>query len=574
MANFFDQIRNLMARKIVRNKVPTGINYSQSAAGNFASQVFGTRLASSIYEHNLQNSVDRISRIRDYDLMDTTPIVSNALNVYSYDATSLNEKGEVLSIITDDERIEDALTELYYERINVDFNLHNRVRKLCKYGDAFDLINIEPKKGVTGLIALPTAEIEREEAFDGNPSSVRFKWTSQVGAAYEEFQVLHYRLLNDDNFYPYGRSILEAGRIAWKKLQMLEDAMLIYRISRAAEKRVFQIEVGNLPPEQIANYIEQQRARVKTDQLVNPQTGEIDLRFKSNTLTDDYWFAKRGDMMSTIDTLPGGQNLNDIEDVQYIQQQLISSLGVPKAFLQFEDDLEGKSSASKVDMRFARSVQGIQKVIISELNKLGILHLYALGFKEEDLFNFELKMHNPSAIMELGKLEILTQKFEAYDKAVNQYKAFSVEKAKKEILEMTDDEIIEERKKLEDDAKFTGTLQQLAQPQPEGAGEMAGAINPEGQSAENNTEDSSDDNDHLSKMLDDMEAEESVNGKENTIKQQDKGEFAPISDVDLANDKINDNTIPGKSTLSETIFDGEINNIRNFFYKRLKQKNK
>jgi hypothetical protein len=568
MANFFDQIRNLMSRKIVRNKVPTGVNYAQTAAGNFASQVFGTKLASSIYEHNLQNSVDRIGRIRDYDLMDTTPIVSNALNVYSYDATSTNEKGEVLSIITDDERIEDALTELYYERINVDFNLQNRVRKLCKYGDAFDLINIEPKKGITGLISLPTSEIEREEAYDGNPSSVRFKWISQVGASYEEFQVIHYRLLNDDNFYPYGRSVLEAGRIAWKKLQMLEDAMLIYRVARAAEKRVFQIEVGNLPPEQIGNYIEQQRARVKTDSLINPQTGEIDLRFKTNTLTDDFWFAKRGDMMSTIDTLPGGQNLNDIEDVQYVQQQLISSLGVPKAFLQFEDDLEGKSSASKVDMRFARSIMGIQKVIISELNKLGILHLYALGFKEEDLFNFELKMHNPSAVMELGKLEIMTQKFETYDKAVNQFKAYSVEKAKKEILEMTDDDIIEERKKLENDAKFTGLLTQLATPQPEGGMPgMGGEAAPEGGEQPNPEED----NDHLSKMLDDMEAEENTgNSSSQTIKQQDRGEFSPEKSTDLANDKINDNIVRNKAIINEAFFNNNKNEIRNFFKKNFK----
>jgi intein/homing endonuclease len=1299
MANFWDRLNNLVRRKITRRRVPTSVPYGQTGPGFYSSQVFGSKLATSIYEHNLQSTADRLARIRDYDAMDTTPIVSTALNVYclrrgtkipllngsvvkieellklsneeldgvyvysydignrkitsgkllnamqtgknveiwkltlddntivettpehkfmlrdgsykmlkdlkendflmpfytklskkedvkhnnhkvkkiefscyddvydltvekysnfaivtddkrngifvhnSDDASSYGEDGQVLTISCNNQKMLEDLEYLFYDILNVDFNIYHQIRTLCKYGDKFELLSIEKGKGVTGTIALPTAEIEREEAYDGDPTSVRFRWVAQIGAAYNEFQVAHFRLMGDDNFLPYGRclkwdsyietptgfkmikdikigdevysfdtktekkiittvkntvcsgkkqiykiksknnelelskehnimiwdeienkfnykniydlkigdkivinkqtitdneikqckkydksnrltdeyiltpiisiektddfedvydiyideqnhnffangivvhnSVLESGRGIWKKLQLLEDAMLIYRISRAAEKRVFQIEVGNIPFDQIENYIEQQRSKIKTETIINPSTGEIDLRYRVSALTDDYWLAKRGDMMSTIETLPGGclalntkialldgrnlelqeiikeyeqgkqnwvyscnpktgepcvapiswagitkrntqvlkltldnnselivtpehkmlkrsgefisaeklkvgdslmpfvrkinsdntwldgyeklydnnsnkwvfthrlvkeqfknnlikefvfeskyqnaiknvihhkdfnkrnnnpsnlvmmnnfdhlklhqeycrnpfrrkaissslkyfwknqpdeyktekknqlvnglqnkfkqnpefkkkwyekagktqsftkknnkevndkiiennklmwrndeyknkminnnstrwnnpefrkntskkfseikkykydsvihkyivdaykngnddgdklakwmneseefknkfyelnpiakhytkefkrglvrkiicdlgydgfrdfkekvpmfnhkvikiewleekidvgtitvdgdeiytnnhtfalsdalngcaiyvknSNLNDIEDVEYVKQQLITSLGVPKAFLQFEDDLEGKSSASKVDMRFARTIQRIQKIMISEFTKIAILHLFAKEkYDENEIFNFELKMHNPSAIMELGKLEIMEKRFDIYNKAVNDSKAISMTKAKKEILNMTDEELKDEQKQLEVDAKFSAKVQKLADPTQQESGEQ-----PTGGSS---TESSGgEEQDKLSDMLDSLEAD-SLGGEANpSIKQSDKGELKTGSDYDLAGDSLNGSIQPNpdKDVLFENIF--------------------
>lgn len=306
--NFFKKLKNLVSKQRFRRRVPDNKSFNQTGQGKFQGHIFGgaNRMAMSIYEQNLQANTDRVGRLRDYDLMDATPIVSTALNVHADDACSYNEEGGILLIDSDNEVIKDELEFFFNDIVNIEFNIYHWIRNLCKYGDTFLLMAIEPMKGIQGIISLPTTEIEREEAFDGDPNSIRFRWLNQIGEYYEDYQVAHMRLVGDDNYLPYGRSILESGRRSWKQVQLLEDAMLTYRVARAAEKRVFHIEVGNLPPEDIAAYLKEQRERIKTESLVDPATGEIDLRFRSTAITDDFWFAKRGDMMSTVETLPGG----------------------------------------------------------------------------------------------------------------------------------------------------------------------------------------------------------------------------------------------------------------------------
>lgn len=521
--NFFAKLKRLVSRQRFRRKVPDNTPFAQTGQGQYVGHMLGTnRIAASLYEHNLQANADRIGRLRDYELMDSTPIVSTALNVYADDACSYNEDGQILTINSDNEKIKDELEFFFKEIVNIDFNIYHWIRTLCKTGDEFLLLAVEPEKGIQGIISLPTAEIEREEAYDGDPNSIRFRWLNQTGEYYEDYQIAHFRLIGDDHYLPYGRSILESGRRAWKQMQLLEDAMLIYRISRAAEKRVFKIETANLPPDQVGAFLKEQRDRVKTESLVNPMTGEIDLRYRSTAITDDFWFAKRGDMGSTVETLPGGQRINDQDDLLFIQQQLITSLGCPKIYLQFDEDLGNRSAASKEDIRFARTIQRIQKIVISELSKIAIIHLFALKkYDEKDITNFELKLYNPSTIMELGKLELMEKRLDIYEKAVNQSRAFSVYKGKTEILHMSDSEILEEDEKIVEDRKKEAKLKLIEEPSEFSMGQN--------QDQDQNIKDEKDDDGIIEKELDDnIEAaknDEPNIGRNNSIKQSTPSEF-------------------------------------------------
>lgn len=524
--DFWKNLNRLLQKKGFTNRVPTGRPFSQTGPGLYSSVLGRSPIALSIYEQNLEANVNRITRLRDYDQMDTTPMVSAALNIYADDSASYNEDGTILKITSSNERISRELERLFFEKLNIEFNAYHWVRTLCKYGDKFELLAIEPKKGIQGSISLPTAEIEREEAYDGDPNSVRFRWVQQVGEGYQDYQVAHFRLMGDDNYLPYGRSILESGRRAWKQLQLLEDAMLIYRVSRASEKRAWYIETGNLPPADVPNYLEQQRSKIKTEEIVNPQTGEIDLRYRSSSITEDFWLAKRGDVGSRVEVLQGGNRLNDIEDVEYIKQQLITSLGVPKMYLQFNEELSSKSSASKEDIRFARSVQRVQKIMISEFTKMAMIHLYSLQkYDMKDLLDFELSLYNPSTIMELGKLELVEKRLEIFEKAV-ETNAYSYNKAKSEILHFSDNDIKVDKQKILDGKKFIGKLQKIVS----GEDEQQDLTQVQDAAIDTGFEDSTAD-EASDEVKDEFSSPDSLE-QNNTIKQGDKKEFS-IDDSEL-----------------------------------------
>lgn len=283
----------------------------------------------------------------------------------------------------------------------------------CKYGDNILFIDANETNGVLNLYPIPINEIEREEGFDKNdPLAVRFRWLTQGNKIIENWQVLHFRLLGNDNFLPYGSSIIEAARRIWRQLILIEDAMLVYRIVRSPERRVFKVEVGNIPPGEVEQYMEQTKNRLRRNQIVDPNTGRVDLRYNPLSVDEDYFIPVRGEKSSDISTLAGGQFTGDIEDVQYIQSKLFAALKVPKAYLGYEAELGSKATLAQQDVRFARTIGRIQKIVVSELNKLAIIHLYLLGYEGEDLANFSIELACPSTIAEQQKLELWRTRFE------------------------------------------------------------------------------------------------------------------------------------------------------------------
>jgi hypothetical protein len=432
--------------------VPQRIASRTAGPGEFVGTPIGTAAAylhqsTSAYANHMAHygSYSRLSRYTDYAEMETMAEVASALDIYSHEVCAKGEYGEILRIDSNDPEIKDALTTLFYQTLNIEFNLAPWVRSLCKYGDYMLLVDHHPDFGVVNVYPMPVNEVEREEGFDmENPTRYRYRWTSRNNKVMEPWQVIHFRLLGNDTYLPYGMSILEAGRRAYRQLRLMEDAVMVYRIARSPERRVFYIDVGNIAPNDVPSAMEKAKNGLKRNQVVDSTTGQVDLRYNALSTDEDYFIPVRGtDQGTKIDTLPGGQFTGDIDDLQYIQNKLFAALKIPKSYLGYEGDISGKSTLAQEDVRFARTVQHIQRVVIAELEKIAMLHLYSMGYRDEEITNFELSMANPSTINEIQRLELWRTKFEVASLATGQEGVLDKGFIYRHILGLSDQEIEE-----------------------------------------------------------------------------------------------------------------------------------
>jgi hypothetical protein len=375
------------------------------------------RLRSSTYNlHNRDLSMayqsSRLELFRDYDVMDMDPIIASALDIYSDECLVPSEFGNVLTIRSKNENIKRILHNLFYDIMNVEFNMWSWTRNMCKYGDFFLRMEISPEYGVYLVHPISPYEITRIEGSDPkNINYVKYQHDGVGGGMeYENFEIAHFRLLSDSNFLPYGKSMVEPARRVWKQLSLMEDAMLIHRIMRAPEKRIFSIDVGNIPPADIDTAMQKIISQVRKVPYIDEKTGDYNLRFNLNNMIEDFYLPVRGsDSGTKIDTLPG-MEFTGIDDLEYIRNKMMAALKIPKAFLGYEEGLSGKATLAAEDVRFARTIGRIQRILISELTKIAIVHLYVQGYQDASLVDFELELSNPSTIFEQEKLEIWQNK--------------------------------------------------------------------------------------------------------------------------------------------------------------------
>ena len=412
------------------------------------------KIENNLYTQAVFYEPTRLASFYDYESMEYTPEISAALDIYSEESTTSNEDGYILQIFSESKRIKSVLGDLFNNKLDIDTNLPMWTRNTCKYGDNFVYLKLDPEKGVVGAQQLPNIEITRQERGmklkpDNNSSStsnesLKFLWQNK-DLSFNTWEIAHFRLLGDDRKLPYGTSMLEKARRIWKQLILSEDAMLIYRTSRAPERRVFKVFVGNMDDKDVEPYIQRVANKFKRDQVADPQNGNVDLRYNQMAVDQDYFIPVRDpNAPNPIDTLPGAQNLSEIADIEYIQKKLLTALRIPKAFLGFEEVVGDGKTLALQDIRFARTINKIQKSMIQELNKIAIIHLYLLGF-EDELTNFTLSLTNPSTQADLLKVENWQSKISLYRDAVsdpgNGIQAVSSSWAKKHILGFSDDEI-------------------------------------------------------------------------------------------------------------------------------------
>ena len=429
-----------------------------------------------LYTKSIYYEPTRLASYYDYESMEFTPEISAALDIYAEECTTPSEKGHTLSIFSESARIKSILADLFNNILDVNTNLPMWVRNTCKYGDNFVYLKIDPEKGIIGCNQLPNIEMERGdqsnyftlhgEKQDEKEPKVEFKWREKE-LEFNTWEIAHFRILGDDRRLPYGTSMLEKARRIWKQLLLAEDAMLVYRTSRAPERRVFKVFVGNMDDKDVEAYIQKVANKFKRDPVVDAQNGNVDLRMNQMAVDQDYFIPVRDQAApSPIETLPGATNLSEIADIEYIQKKLLASLRIPKAFLGFEEVVgEGKNLAL-LDIRFARTINRIQKAIVAELNKIAIIHLYVLGFQDE-LTNFKLALSNPSTQTDLLKIEQWKERIALYRDAVtdpgNGLQAVSTTWAKKEILGMSDEEIKLDLQQQRFEKALAGELEKTAE---------------------------------------------------------------------------------------------------------------
>lgn len=399
---------------------------------------------------------DRMARYSDFSEMEYTPEIASALDIYAEESVAADEHGRTLHIYSENSKIREILEDLFYDTLNIDFNMTAWIRNLVKYGDFFLFNDVSPRYGVINAFPLPISEVEREEGFDPNdPMAVRFRWVTQGNQVLENWQVSHMRLLGNDAFLPYGSSVLEPARRIWRQLILLEDAMLVYRVIRAPERRVFYVDVGNVPPEDIPNYMEQVQSSLKRSSVVEKNTGRVDLRYNPLSVDEDYYIPVRGGESGTkIDTLGGGTMAGETNDVEYIQKKLFAALKIPKAYLGYDEGLGAKATLSQEDIRFSRTIARIQRTILAEMNKIAIIHLYCNGYEGEELLDFTLKLSNPSTIAQQQKLELFRTRFEIAQAALGTPGLVDRYWVKKNILRLPDEEIAAINQGLKDDKRL------------------------------------------------------------------------------------------------------------------------
>jgi hypothetical protein len=411
------------------------------------------KIESNLYTQAVYYEPTRLASFYDYESMEYTPEISAALDIYGEESTTVDQNGYMLQIYSESKRIKGILTDLFNNALDINTNLTMWTRNTCKYGDNFVYLKLDPEKGVVGCMQLPNIEIERLER--GMPAKsqnvdepkenrgLRFKWKAK-DMEFNSWEIAHFRLLGDDRKLPYGTSMLEKARRIWKQLLLSEDAMLIYRTSRAPERRVFKVYVGNMDDKDVEQYVQRVANKFKRDQVVDNKTGNVDMRFNQMAVDQDYFIPVRDPAQaSPIDTLPGAQNLSEIADIEYIQKKLLTALRVPKAFLGFEEVVGEGKNLSLQDIRFARTINRIQKCMIAEMNKIAIIHLFLLGF-EDELSNFTLGLTNPSTQADLLKIDVWKEKILLYKDAVTSIEGIaptSVSWAKKHVLGFSDEEI-------------------------------------------------------------------------------------------------------------------------------------
>ena len=412
------------------------------------------KVENNLYQQAVYYEPTRMASYYDYESMEYTPEISAALDIYSEESTTPDQDGLILKVYSESKRIKSVLIDLFVNKLDINTNLPMWTRNTCKFGDNFVYLKLDPEKGIVGCQQLPNIQIERlEKGMRFQPDkysqemendALKFTW-KEKNMEFNTWEIAHFRILGDDRKLPYGTSMLEKARRIWKQLLLSEDAMLIYRVSRAPERRVFKVFVGNMDDKDVDPYVQRVANKFKRDQIVDHSTGNVDMRYNQMAVDQDYFIPVRDPAATNpIETLPGGTNLAEIADIEYIQKKLVTALRIPKAYLGFEEAVGDGKNLSLLDIRFARTINRIQKSMIAELNKIAIIHLFLLGF-EDELTNFTLGLHNPSKQSELLSIELWKEKILLYKDAVtpiaDSVAPVSASWAKKHVLGFSDEEI-------------------------------------------------------------------------------------------------------------------------------------
>lgn len=449
--NFFARLTTLFRSgpSIQRFVKQTNYQLDPSVAGSVQQtyrtfgRAFGAEAKSLPIGPRSDISINRAGRYSVFETMDiVTPEISKALDVYADEIAGADERGKSFHIYAEKPEIRKALYELFYEVMDIENNIRSWIRSYMKYGDFFLYHEVVPKEGIVATIPLPVNSMERLEGFDKeDPFAIQFKSLVNKNQIYHNWQITHFRLLSNSLFYPYGTSLLDPIRRTWDQMCMAEDSMLTYRVVRSPEKRQIFVETGAAQDKDIPSFMENVKSRFRSLGKADDSTGRIDYRFNPGSVEQDIFIPMRnGVPLIKIEPLPANVNATAVEDIQYLQIKMLAGLGVPKAYLNFDDNLSSKATLAQSDIRFSRTIAALQKEIVSQFEKIAAIHLYSKGFIGEDLTAFKFRFSNPSSVAVQQRLALWATKFNIITNAkdtgiVDSYWL------QKNILELGDEEI-------------------------------------------------------------------------------------------------------------------------------------
>ena len=482
-SDLFRALTRIFSGPLINRRSQTGRRLRRYQLDKFASrftsasgQAFKTSRSRNAYNLQLaiMNQHNRAERYVDFEQMEYTPEIASALDIYADEMTTHSSLQPMLNIKCPNEEIKAVLDSLYHNILNIDHNLFGWCRSMCKYGDFFLYLDIDEKFGIKTGIGMPSSEVERLEGEDEtNPNYIQYQWNT-AGMTLENWQVGHFRILGNDKYAPYGTSVLEPARRIFRQLVLLEDAMMAYRIVRSPDRRVIKVDVGQIPPNEVEQYMQKVITSMKRNTIVDDNTGRVDLRYNPLSVEEDFYIPVRGDSKTDITSLAGGAHASDIDDVKYLRDKLFSALKIPASYLSNGEGAdEDKTTLAQKDIRFARTIQRLQRSVVAELEKIGVIHLYTLGFKGDDLLSFSLALNNPSKISELQELEHWDKKFSVAGQATEGF--FSRRWVAEHLFNMSHEEFLRNQREIFYDRKFDAQLAAVAEAmQEEAAGALGG----------------------------------------------------------------------------------------------------
>lgn len=353
----------------------------------------------------------------------------------------VGETGHMFEIKAKDKGVKDEAEFLLHEVLDIEENLWSDVKNLCLLGDTFweAIVNDQnPKAGIVKLQRLPADSMYRIETTKGKlmefqqskegpdyQSLARVEVTKATDAdlmqatalRFTPEQIIHMKIGDDrKTFYPYGVSLIEAARGPAHQLRLMEDAMLVYRLTRAPERRVFYIDVGQLPQARAEAYLDRMKDQFRKKKVATNKGGgvgasAVEERWHAPSQEEDYWLPLRPNTNTRIETLPGAQNLGEIDDAIYFRNKLFVALNFPKNYAGQEDPQQTRITLSSQDVKFARMIERIQKSVARGIRTLITRHLQLLGYPEERIHDLQVKMTPPSDWREISRNEVVEARF-------------------------------------------------------------------------------------------------------------------------------------------------------------------
>jgi len=398
----------------------------------------------------------RRERYKRFEEMDDYPEIGTAFDIYADDATQKNLRNARWTILSESQMVVDELNDMF-KYIQLDRDYWDIIRNTVKYGDCFmeTIIDVNnPKKGIQRIKVLnPNFIIRVENEYGYLTDFLQELPDKNDWAAYitlDRNQIVHFRLrTSDPGYYPYGKSIASLAIRVFRSLKLMEDAMLIYRLARAPERRIFYIDVANMPATKAEMFIEKVKEKFKKEKYYDSNSGTIDARYNPLSADEDFFVPTRGAQGTKIDTLPGAQNLGEVDDVRYFRDKLLAALKVPKDYIVEKDKSpERKANLSQLDAKFARVIGRVQQQVEMGLEQIARRHLALVGYPASLIKELRIQLPDPSDVFTKRKMEIDEQKARVVQAVVG-LGIFPKSTIYKEFYDMTDQEIEQMKEELE-----------------------------------------------------------------------------------------------------------------------------